>query len=207
MGDNRNYIYDSDRLGERLEYRQIVNWVEKGSKVIDLGCGNGSLLVKLREEKAVKGFGIELSDSGVEIARKHGLDVIKSRIDEKLVQVKDGEYDYSICNVTLQMVLYPETLLSEMKRISKRQIISFPNFAFITQRFELMFLGRMPRRLLYHYNWFDTGHIHQLSISDFRQTARKMGFSIVDSAYLLGKYRTLNVMPNLLATAGIFLLE
>jgi methionine biosynthesis protein MetW len=114
----------------------VINWVEKGSKILDLGCGNGSLLRMLREKKDAKACGIELSETGVVAAKKHELDVRRARIDEKLEWIKDNEYDYSICNVTLQMVMYPEIVLTEMKRISKRQIISFPNFAFITQRIE-----------------------------------------------------------------------
>ena len=90
----------------------------------------------LREKKDAKACGIELSETGVVAAKKHELDVRRARIDEKLEWIKDNEYDYSICNVTLQMVMYPEIVLTEMKRISKRQIISFPNFAFITQRIE-----------------------------------------------------------------------
>jgi len=144
MVDNRNYNWDNDNIIQRVEFQPVINWVEKGSKIIDLGCGNGSLLRMLREKKDAKGYGVELSETGVVVAKKHKLDVRKARIDEKLEWIKDNEYDYSICNVTLQMVMYPEIVLTEMKRISKRQIISFPNFAFITQRIELLFCGKMP---------------------------------------------------------------
>ena len=105
------------------------------------------------------------------------------------------------------MVSQPEILLSEMKRIAKYQIVSFPNFAFIWQRLELLFSGRMPRKLLYGYNWYNTGHIHQFSINDFKITANDMGLRIIDSVFLLGKHRTMSFLANIFATEAIFLLQ
>ena len=136
--DNRQYDYSQNQSQNRAEYDYIIQLVSSGSRVIDLGCGNGSLLKKLVEEKNVIAQGIELSVSGVEACRNKGLDVLQSRIDEKL-PFKDLEFDFSICNVTMQMVMYPEVLLKEMKRISKYQIISFPNFAFYKNRIDLLF--------------------------------------------------------------------
>ncbi len=125
LNDNRNYDYSGHDEFERDDYKYIVELVKPNSSVIDLGCGNGSLLKKLIDEKKVNGQGIELSLSGVDSCKTKGLKVFQGRIDEKL-PFDDDSFDYSICNVTIQMVMYPEILLKEMKRISKYQIISFP---------------------------------------------------------------------------------
>src|SRR5882724_12824551 len=126
--DNRNYNYENFASFERVEYPIIADMVERNSKVIDLGCGNGSLLEKLIKEKNVDGRGIEISKSGVEVCLKKGLHVTEGKIDEPL-PFADNSFDYAICNVTIQMVMYPEVVLKEMKRIARYQIISFPNFA------------------------------------------------------------------------------
>lgn len=172
--DNRNYDYSIAFAEEREEYKLICELIEPNSKVIDLGCGNGSLLEKLIKEKNVKGEGVELSSSGVEACKKKGLKVLQGRIDEKL-PFDDNVFDYSICNVTIQMVMYPEVLLSEMKRISKYQIVSFPNFAFYKNRLDLLLKGRMPKPMLFGYKWYSTGHIHQLSIKDFYELVEDVG--------------------------------
>jgi len=172
--DNRQYDYSIAFSEERDEYKLICEMVEPNSKIIDLGCGNGSLLEKLIKEKNVTGEGVELSESGVEVCIVKGLKVHKGKIDEKL-PFDDDSFDYSICNVTIQMVMYPEVLLSEMKRISKYQIISFPNFAHYKNRLDLLLNGRMPKPMLFGYKWYSTGHIHQLSVKDFYELVEEIG--------------------------------
>lgn len=166
--DNRNYDYAGFPEEHRTEYDVICSMIPANAKVLDLGCGNGSLLKLLSEKKNISACGIELSDSGVEICLKKGLNVSKGRIDESLPH-SNKEFDYSICNVTLQMTMFPEKLLSEMSRVSKYQIISFPNFGFYKNRLDMLLFGKMPRPMLFEYKWYSTGHIHQLSISDFEE--------------------------------------
>jgi methionine biosynthesis protein MetW len=172
--DNRNYDYTSLESEEREEYKYVVDFIKPNSKVIDLGCGNGSLMKKLIDEKNAEAYGIDLSESAIEICTKKGLKVDKGEID-KPPKVEDDFFDYSICNVTMQMVMYPEILLKEMKRISKYQVISFPNFAFYKNRFDLFFNGRMPKPMLPDHTWYNTGHIHQFSIKDFYELISFVG--------------------------------
>lgn len=174
LNDNRNYNYSGFEDPQRNDYKYIVELVKKNSRIIDLGCGNGSLMQILKDHKNCYVKGMEISKSGVEICRKKGLDAILGRIDEFL-PFKENEFDYSICHITIQMVMYPEILLKEMKRISKYQIISFPNFAFYKNRIELLIKGRMPRKMLFGYTWYNTGHIHQLSIIDFEELVKTIG--------------------------------
>jgi methionine biosynthesis protein MetW len=209
--DNRNYIYSENQFHIRDEYDYISSLIPSGVSLIDLGCGNGSLLSKLIDEKNINGQGIELSPTGVEACLKKGLNVSEGRIDIKL-PFNDDQFDYSVCNVTMQMVMYPETLVKEMKRISKYQIISFPNFAFYKNRIDLLFNGRMPKPMLFGYDWYNTGHIHQFSINDFYQLINETGelkleqilYSKTNSSL---KNHLSKTFPNLFMAIPIFLLS
>jgi methionine biosynthesis protein MetW len=167
--DNRDYRYSGVEETVRPEYDLIASWIPDGAKVIDLGCGDGSLLEMLRARKHVQGTGVERSPSGVEQAVRKGLNVIEGLIDRPLIQFSDNQFDIAICNATIHMVMYPETLLREMKRLAQVQIVSFPNFGFYKNRIDLLFSGRVPRPHLFGYSWYSTGHIHPLSIADFHQ--------------------------------------
>jgi methionine biosynthesis protein MetW len=210
--DNRSYVYDTDSKTKRPEYEIISSWVDIKSNVIDLGCGDGSLLYNLIKRNKVNGVGIDVSDSAVREAKRKGVAAVRRRIDSKL-PFKDTEFDYAISTVTLQMVSYPEVLLSEMKRISRRQIISFPNFAFILNRLDLLFNGRFPRYTLFGYEWFSTGHIHQFSISDFEDMVSNYKLRIVKRKPFV--FNSLGVIPEILlgrfsntwSTSAVFLLE
>jgi len=143
--DNRNYDYSAFPIEERPEYTRIIPYIKPQTSILDLGCGNGSLLQKLIREKNVAGVGMEISETGVQICRQKGLQVMQGFIDEPL-PFPDNTFDYAICNVTIQMVRYPEILLSEMKRVARFQIVSFPNFAFYKNRIEMLLKGRMPKK-------------------------------------------------------------
>lgn len=211
LNDNRNYNYSGFEEFERPDYKYIIELVEENSKVIDLGCGNGFLIKLLKETKNCNVKGIEISDSGVQISRRRGLDVNKGRIDEKL-PFSENEFDYSICHVTIQMLMYPETLIREMNRISRYQIISFPNFAFYKNRLDLLFKGKMPEKMLFGYKWYNTGHIHQLSIKDFIELVNEIGgFEVLKQTYVKSdsviKNFLMKLFPNLFQQVSIFLLS
>ena len=209
--DNRNYDYSSYPLTDRNEYKVISDLVKPDSKVIDLACGNGSLLVRLQKEKNAAGKGMEVSKSGIDVCRKRGLSVLEGRIDVPL-PFRDNEFDYAICNVTIQMVMYPEILLQEMKRIARYQIVSFPNFAFWRNRIDLMLNGRMPKRMLFEYKWYTTGHIHQLSFIDFQELVNDVGgLRIMEQRLEHSSNPVKNFLmqhfPNAFQMIGIVLLE
>ncbi|MCX7841307.1 MAG: methionine biosynthesis protein MetW [Anaerolineae bacterium] len=205
-GDNRAYVWD-ETISTRPEYPYIERWITPGARVIDLGCGNGSLLLLLREKKNIIASGIELAPSGVAVCRARGLQVTQGRIDVPLDDIPDAAFDFAVCNVTLQMVMYPEVTLREMRRIARYQIVSFPNFAFVLNRLELLLLGRMPRTMLFGYTWYNTGHIHQLSIRDFLETITELGMVVRDRVWLGKLGRVCVLAPNLLTQTAIFLLE
>jgi methionine biosynthesis protein MetW len=209
--DNRTYDYSNRSDLDRDEYPIIIDFVKEGARVIDLGCGNGALLSRLVREKRVVGTGIELSPSGVAVCKERGLNVSQGSIDQ-ILPFSDNEFDYAICNVTIQMVMYPEVLIREMKRIAKHQIISFPNFAFWRSRIDLLFNGRMPKRMLFDYKWYSTGHIHQLSFVDFYELVNDVGgLHIVEQRLEHSqnpiKEFLMQQFPNLFQILAIFLLE
>ena len=209
--DNRSYSYEGFENTVRDEYAKIIAFVDSGSKVIDLGCGNGVLLEQLIATKKIFGSGIEISENAVSICKCKGLDVRHGSIDEPL-PFRDNEFDYAICNVTVQMVMYPEILIKEMKRISKHQIISFPNFGFWKNRVELLLHGTMPSKTLFGYSWYTTGHIHQFSIKDFYELIDFIGgVKIIECAYAETldslRLKVANVFPNLFHLLPIFLLK
>ncbi len=153
INDNRKYDYAGGEVQLRSEYSFICDMIEPESTVIDLGCGNGSLLKMAKDMKNVTEMGIELVKSGVDICHKKGLNVRQGSIDTSQTynDIEDKQFDYAICNVTIQMVMYPEVLLVEMKRIAKYQIISFPNFAAWRNRLDMLLNGRVPKPMLFGY--------------------------------------------------------
>lgn len=213
MNDNRNYYYKPSSITNRSEFTDIARLIKKESKVIDLACGDGSLLYRLREEKYLKRIdGIDISKSAAVSAKRKGINVKVGRIDIPLSYIKDKTYDYSICNVTLQMVMYPEIVIQEMCRISEYQIISFPNFAFFPNRLEMLMTGRMPKLMLFGYKWYSTGEIHQLSIADFENYCYENNIKITERIYKIPANTILpkglhKYFPNFCALIGIYLLN
>jgi len=210
FNDNRKYDYSNFSTEDRVEYSLITELIPEQSKVIDLGCGNGSLM-KLLERKNCTTTGIELSESGVEVCRSKALNVIKGGIDSSL-PFTENEFDFSVCNVTIQMVMYPEILIQEMKRISGKQIVSFPNFGFFKNRFEFLFSGGMPESMLFGYKWYNTGHIHQLSIKDFYELVNRVeGLRILEMKFVktnsIIKNLLMEKFPNLFLILPVFLME
>lgn len=208
--DNRNYTFELNSNSSRNEYSIINKFIKKNSKVIDLGCGDGSLLKLLKDKKNIHETGIEITSTGVKSAINKGLNVVQGRIDQ-ILSFKDNEFDFSICNVTIQMVMYPEILLKEMNRISKKQIVTFPNFAYISNRLELLLKGIMPKTMIPGYDWYSTGHIHQLSIKDFKNFCNQNNISIIESKHIFPeriygyKIPLTQNFPNLFASTAIFL--
>lgn len=208
--DNRAYNYDNEPTATRAEYSVIASWVTAGARVLDLGCGNGSLLDLLRSERNIYGVGIDISSSGVRESLKKGLDVRQGPIDVPL-DFPDDSFDFAICNVTIQMVLYPEVLLREMRRLAPISIVSFANFGFIKNRLDYLWRGRMPRPMLFGYKWYDTGHIHQLSLLDFLDLADEVGLRVMDTRYRRHQNAIVNWIyrcwPNVFTSVPILMLQ
>lgn len=162
-------------------YNHIVPLIENGAKVLDLGCGDGTLLKKLIDEKNVHGKGIEINQENVIEALHKGLSIIQGDIDEGLEDFADNEMDYVILNQTLQSTQNPDFVIKEMLRVGKHAVVSFPNFAYWRIRFYLLFKGKMPKSKMLPFEWYDTPNIHLLTVRDFFDYCEKRDIKISKS--------------------------
>jgi len=162
-------------------YSEIVKIIEENSKVLDLGCGDGTLLKRLIDEKNVKGTGVEINQDNVIQSIKKGLSVIQGNIDEGLADFSDNEMDYVVLNQTLQSTQKPDYVINEMLRVGKKAIVSFPNFAYWRVRAYLFFNGKMPKSKMLPFEWFDTPNIHLLTVRDFFDFCEKRNIQISKS--------------------------
>ena len=162
-------------------YSEIVKIIEENSKVLDLGCGDGTLLKRLIDEKNVKGTGVEINQENVIQSIKKGLSIIQGNIDEGLADFSDNEMDYVVLNQTLQSTQKPDYVINEMLRVGKKAVVSFPNFAYWRVRAYLFFNGKMPKSKMLPFEWFDTPNIHLLTVRDFFDFCEKRNIQISKS--------------------------
>ncbi len=190
----------------KIEHKVIMGWINQGSSVLDLGCGDGELLSRLMEEKQVRAQGIEISDQAIHRCVARGLSVFQEDIDSGLAAYADKSFDYVILNQTFQQVKKPDFVLREALRVGKKAIVGFPNFVYISARFQLFFGGKVPVTPSLPYEWYDTPNLHFLSIADFIEYCRRREVRIERSFFIAGN-RRIKLLPNLLAEIGLFLLS
>lgn len=178
---NNHYM---ESKGLHLNYEIITDIIEKGAKVLDLGCGQGTLLKMLTQKKQCIGVGIEINQQNVIKSIEKGLSVIQGDIDEGLKDFSDNEYDYVILNQTLQSTEKPDYVIEEMLRVGKKAVVSFPNFGYWKVRFYLFFHGKMPKSNILPFEWYDTPNIHLLTVNDFFEFCQKRNIKILDSIYM-----------------------
>jgi methionine biosynthesis protein MetW len=196
----------------RRDLGLIAEMIEPGSRVLDIGCGDGALLAYLTREKGVDARGIELSQSGVNAGVRHGLSVIQGDADRDLEAFPDHAFDVVVLSQTLQATRQPRHVLEELLRIGRRAIVSFPNFGFWGIRLSLLLRGRMPVTELLNNPWYDTPNIHLCTIRDFVALCDEIGTRIEKSLTLDRHGRPFALDPrgrlaNLLAEQGIFVLS
>jgi methionine biosynthesis protein MetW len=185
----------------------IAENIRAGSRVLDVGCGDGALMAALRDQKQVDARGLELDAGDVSSAVARGLSVVQGDADSDLAEYPDKGFDYAILSQTLQTTRRPDIVLDHLLRIGGQAFVSFPNFAQWRIRFAHMFIGRMPVTKQLPHRWYDTPNIHHVTISDFKAFVGERGHKIVGEWYLTGEKARGPGMANLLAEHAVFLLE
>lgn len=190
----------------KLEHKIISEWIEPHSPVLDLGCGDGELLSFLIQEKQARAQGIEINEQAIYKCVAKGLSVFQEDIDTGLSEFRDKSFDYVTLSQSLQQVKKPDFVLKEALRVSKKVIVSFPNFTHYAARLQILFRGKVPITNALPYDWHDTPNLHFLSISDFIEYCQKRNIEIENSVFI-GKNRKVRIFPNLFAEIGIFMLS
>ncbi len=198
--------------GRRVDLELIADLVARGSRVLDIGCGDGSLMEMLQSRRGVDVRGIELSQPGVNECVRRGLSVIQGDADRDLVHYPDGAFDYAILSQTIQATENPKLVLTELLRIGRRAVVSFPNFGHWSVRSSLFFKGRMPVTKSLSYSWYDTPNIHFCTIRDFVDLAREVGAEVETAVALNASGEPLGLrMPwwlwNLFGQQAVFVLK
>jgi methionine biosynthesis protein MetW len=165
----------------RGDLARIAQWVQPETRVLDLGCGDGTLLAHLKRSKSVQGIGVEISDEHVLTCVQRGVHVIQQNLEDGLAMFDDQQFDTVVLSQTLQSMHNTEHILREMTRVGREAIVSFPNFGYWPHGWSIL-LGRMPVTGQMPYDWHDTPNIHLCTLKDFERLSHKLGFSILERA-------------------------
>jgi methionine biosynthesis protein MetW len=189
-------------MSDRAVLEAIAQLVPPGSRVLDLGCGDGALLAHLRDTRGCRGFGVEIDDAQVAACIRRDVKVLQLNLEEGLKLFDDASFDVVLQLETLQHLRNAETMLRETARVGRTGIVSFPNFAHWPNRVRVA-TGRMPVTKAMPYEWYDTPNIRVGTHADFEVLARKNGLTVLDS-FGLNAGRVVRRWPNLRAAVAVF---
>src|SRR6202050_2169822 len=191
---------------DRRDYAIIGELVEPGTRVLDLGCGEGELLAWLKERKKVDARGVERTGARVQKAIARGVSVYQGDLESALDDYPDRAFDYVILSQTLQETREPLEVMRGMLRIGARAIVAFPNFGHWRVRMSHLWSGRAPQTELFPHDWYNSPNIHFLTVLDFEGMAAEQGWTVERRIFLSGN-RELRLMPNLMAEVAVFLVS
>ena len=192
-------------MSEHVNLEAIARLVPEGSRVLDLGCGDGALLDYLQKHRHCSGYGVEIDDGNIQACVKRGVNVIQLNLDEGLNMFADQSFDVVLQIDTLQHLRNAEVMLRETARVGRTGILAFPNFAHWPNRLSIL-AGSMPVTKRLPYQWYDTPNIRVGTFADFAQLATKNDLKIIDS-FGLQEGQEVRVWPNLMADTAVFKLQ
>ena len=195
-------IEERDRQSHRADFATIASWITPGAQVLDLGCGDGSLLAYLMRERSVKGYGIEIADEGVLASVRNGINVLQSDLESGLAGFDDASFDCVILSQTLQAMRHTEEIVAEMLRVGREVIVTFPNFGHWSHRWQIL-RGRMPVSKELPYQWYDTPNIHLCTVADFDAFLRERD-CVVENRVVLAGGHAVHALRNLMGELAIY---
>lgn len=191
----------------RPDLALISDWIEPGSRILDLGCGDGTLLRHLMDRRDCSGYGLEIDEANIAHCVENGVNVIHTDLDEGLADFDAATFDYVVMTQTLQAVHYPHRLVEEMLRIGREGIVTFPNFGHWSCRLQLGLRGRMPVSDFIPHQWYDTPNIHFFTVRDFEKLCADSGIAVLQREVLDSHHRSDRLMrrlPNLFAEIALY---
>ena len=193
------------QLLSRADFAAIAGWIQPGTRILDLGCGDGTLLRYLAEKRSTSGYGVEIDNDGVLTCIKHNINVLQGDIERGLSDFADNSFDYVILSQTLQAVRNSEYVVQEMLRVGRQGIVTFPNFGYWRNRLQVIF-GNMPVSDNLPYNWYDTPNIHLCTIADFENFCTDHGVRILERIVIRNS-GAVTLLPNLLGSLAVYRFE
>lgn len=187
---------------QRPDFAAIAQCISRGAHVLDLGCGDGTLLKYLQQSRGVTGYGVEINDGKVLACVNNGVNVIQGDLERGLAEFADGSFDFVVLSLTLQAMHNTERIVREMLRVGRAGIVTFPNFGHWKSRLQVL-RGRMPVSDKLPFEWFDTPNIHLCTIADFERFCEERGIRIVRRA-VLSSGRPVHLLPNLLGELAVY---
>lgn len=191
----------------RFDLNLASEWIQRGSRVLDLGCGDGSLLEYLRDQREVDGLGVEIEDLPIRQCLQKGLNVVEQDLDSGLANFRDNSFDVVVMAQALQTLRSPHLVIDEMLRVGRECIVTFPNFGYWRGRLYLGYQGRMPVSKFLPYTWYDTPNIHFCTVRDFEALCREKNIRVLHRSVVDADDRESFIasqLPNLFGVTAVY---